>query len=179
MGIFIIVFENISFERNNSRNCIYLDIYVYIVNRRFMIWNGNYGWLSPAVSLAWQRLEAFQRCRQRNSCSDKNIGGMTMVFIGRNQRSHRDDKWERGRFLYLKRNGILRSYDISSNICFPAVWVCTFINRWEERVWGGIVNKGKIRRKSGCHDMKNFISFDASMSVYIATIKLCRSIKKK
>lgn len=43
MGIFIIVFENISFERNNSRNCIYLDIYVYIVNRRFMIWNGNYG----------------------------------------------------------------------------------------------------------------------------------------
>lgn len=122
-------------------------IYVYIVNRRFMIWNGNYGWLSPAVSLAWQRLEAFQRCRQRNSCSDKNIGGMTMVFIGRNQRSHRDDKWERGRFLYLKRNGILRSYDISSNICFPAVWVCTFINRWEERVWGGIVNKGKIRRE--------------------------------
>lgn len=45
-----------------------------------------------------------------------------------------------------------------------------------------LVNKGKIRRKSGCHNMKNFISFLVLMSVYIATIKLlrlCRSIIKK
>lgn len=97
-----------------------------------MIWNGNYGWLSPAVSLAWQRLEAFQRCRQRNCCRDKNIGGMTMVFIGRNQHSPR--WWRGGGFVYLKKKK-MESFvgdDISSNICFSAVWVCTFINSWKD-----------------------------------------------
>lgn len=82
-----------------------------------MIWNGNYGWLSPAVSLAWQRLEAFQRCRQRNCCRDKNIGGMTMVFIGRNQHSPR--WWRGGGFVYLKK----KKWNPSSVMIYRQIFV--------------------------------------------------------
>lgn len=89
---FIIVFENISFEMNNSRNCKYLDIYIniYVVNRRFMIRKWKL-WMTFAggffgLAKGWKHSRGVDREILRR---DKNIGEMTMVFIGRNQHSAR------------------------------------------------------------------------------------------